>query len=800
MRYALRGLWRWPGFTVLSVMLLALGIGMTTALGSVAAGVLLTPPVYAEPSRLVLVTPGRVDGQAFRGPCTARQCGEWGKARAFESAAAYFWVFDYLVLGDGSASLEGMAVSSEYFKVIGVRPIVGRAFMASETSAQSHPVVILGHELWKSRFGGDPHVVGRTITLSRHRALTVVGVMPPGLRFLPAPLSEDAPNYDVNAMVDFWVPQALDRFPPDVPIFNLIARLRDGVTVGRARAEIAAIAAGQARTRPSLTGFTASVESVQDALNRAPAPLLLPLFGAALCVLVIGCANAAALQLARGLRRYPEMAIHAALGASRARLAGQALFEHLVVGCLGGAIGALLAYITLSTLMAGASIPRLDAVVVDLRLLAFGIALGVLAGVLSGLPALMRLGRGDLSRVDRGHQSRVTSGGWRTLQSLTAAQIALTLALLAAAGLLLRSLHNAANVTAGYQTRQVLTMMVTDVGSDSDWQSFHQRALERVVSLPGVSGAAFAWGLPLTNTGASTQVRASGAGKESAAASLTVPVRAVTASFFALLDMSVVDGRGFHDTDAPDSRPVALVNATLAARLFPGMNPIGRRIDVPGWEGRDREIVGVVSDVRARSLTQQAEPEVYLPLRQATAFSKHLIVRTHGDSDPLALAPSVQAALRALDPAVAIESVKTFSRIESDSMAQHRLATTVTTAFGLAASVLAALGIYGALAWSMQRRRRELAIRVALGADRKRVLNVVFLDIARPLIAGAAIGLGLAVLLSRALSAWLFGITPHDPTMLVAATALLIVIALAATWLPARDALHTDPNAVLRAE
>jgi putative ABC transport system permease protein len=824
------------------VTLLALGIGVTTAFGSLAVGVLLTPPPYADPSRLVLVTPARGDGQPFRGPCTARQCGEWSKARAFADAAAYFWVFDYLVLGDGSASLEGMAVSSDYFKVIGVRPMLGRAFTSAETSAQSHPVVILGHDLWKSRFHSDPRIVGRTITLSRHRALTVIGVMPPGLRFLPAPLSEDAPNYDVNAMVDFWVPQALDRFPPDIPIFNLIARLGDGVTIDRARAEITAIAANQALAGPALANMTATAEPVQDALNRAPATLILPLFGAALCVLVIACANAAALQLARGLRRCPEMAIHAALGASRFRLAGQALVEHAVVGVLGGALGAALAYVTLSTLVAStltgsmqsastsaasalaaggslASIPRLDAVVLDLRLLAFGVAAGVLTALVSGLPELMRLlGRsaGDVSRFDRGQHSRVTSGGWRTLQTLTAAQIALTLALLAAAGLLLRSMWNAAHVTAGYQTRQILTMMVTDVGQD--WQAFHARALERVNQLPGVAGAAFAWGLPLTNTGASTRVRALSASStgitsgttsangttgpsgtsDARGAGLTVPVRAVTSSFFDLLDMRLIEGRAFHDTDGPDSRPVAIVNATLAARLFPGMNPIGRRIDVPGWEGQQREIVGVMTDVRARALTQPAEPELYLPLRQATAFSKHLVVRTHGD--PLTLAPAVQSALRALDPAVAIESVKTFTQIESESMASHRLAATVTAAFGVIASVLASLGIYGTLAWSMARRRRELAIRVALGADRKRVLRVVMMDAARPLIAGGAIGLGAAVLLSRALSAWLFGITPHDPLMLSAACALLLVIALIATWLPARDALHTDPNAILRSE
>jgi putative ABC transport system permease protein len=795
-RCAIRGLRRWPGFTLLTILLLGVGTGAATALVSLVNGVLLTPPPYDDPARLVLVAPARKDGQPYRAPCTARQCGEWSQATAFDSAAAYFWIFDYLVLERGSVSLEGMAVSPEYFQVIGRTPFLGRHFTPAERSAQSHPVVLISDGLWRTRFQADLRIVGKTLTLSRHRTLTIVGVMPPGIRFLPAPLSEDAPGYDVNAMVDFWVPQTLQGFPPDVPIWNAVARLGRGVTLDEAGAEIAAIADRQAKATPALRELTATVEPIQAASNREPALLLVPLLSAAVCVLLIACANVGGLQLARGLRRDSELAVHAALGASQGRMVRQALAEQLVVGLLGGAAGAALACLTLTVLVraSGPSIPRIDVVVVDVRLLGWSVFLGLLTGLVAGLPTAIRLlGRRGLPGLDRsGQDTRVSRGGRRTLQVLTGAQIAVTLALLAGAGLLLRSLHNVAGVPLGYQTENALTMMVTDVRGD--WQTFHRRALERVEGLPGVIDAAFAWGLPLTRTGASTRVRFGGA----SGPGVTVPVRAVTPSFFDLLGMTIIEGRPFRDTDGPETRSVAIITAATAAKYFPGVNPIGRVIVVPGWQGEEREIVGVVSDVRAQSVTQPTGPELYLPLVQATAFSKHLIVRTR--ADPLAVAPAVQSALRELDPTASLESIKTFAQIKTDSMARHRLAATVTSTFGAVACVLAAAGVYGSLAWSVARRRREFAIRVALGADRRRVVAVVLGDLARPLLGGALAGFGLAVVLSNALRAWLFGIDAYDPATFLAAAALLVLVTLGASWLPARSALGVDPNAVLRSE
>jgi putative ABC transport system permease protein len=795
-RYALRGLRRWPGFTLLSVLLLAVGTGATTALVSVVTGVLMTPPPYEDPARLVLLTPARADGQPYRGPCTARQCTEWGAASSFERTAAYFWIFDYLVLGDGSRSLEGLAVSPEYFEVIGRRPVLGRAFTTAETSAQTHPVVLISDALWRRQFKADPRIVGTAVTLSRHRTLTIVGVMPPGIRFLPAPLSEASPGYDVNAGVDFWVPQAIRGFPPDAPIWNAVARLRPGVSLETARAEVVAIAARQAGTTPTLRGMTASVEPLPAVLNQGPAQLLVPLLGAALCVLVIACANAGALQLARALRRDRELAVHAALGASPARLVRRALAEHAVVGVLGGVLGSLLAYATLRMLVAAhaASIPRLDAVAIDGRLLAWSVGLGLLTGLAAGLPSAVRIRGGNRrSALERGGPSaRVAGGSWRTLQILTGAQIALTLALLLPAGLLVRSLHNAAGVAPGYETEQMLTMMVTDVRHD--WQAFHRRALERVEQVPGVSGAAFGWGLPLTNTGASTGVRVTA----SAGTPVTVPVRAVTASFFDVLGMRIVTGRPFRDTDDADARPVAIVTASLADRLFPGVDPVGRMIDVPGWEGTQREIIGVLADVRAQSLTQPTGPEVYLPLLQATAFTKHLVVRTR--VDPMTLAPAVQGALRAVDPTVAIESVKTFAQIRTETMTSHRLARNVMTAFGALACLLAAAGVNGSLAWAVAQRRREFAIRAALGADRRRVLAVVVRDVTAPLLGGATLGVGLAMALSHALRSWLFGVESHDPATLAAAGVVLLLLTLAASWLPARAALGVEPSTILRAD
>jgi putative ABC transport system permease protein len=432
-------------------------------------------------------------------------------------------------------------------------------------------------------------------------------------------------------------------------------------------------------------------------------------------------------------------------------------------------------------------------VAIDRRLLAWSVGLGLVTGLAAGLPSALRIRGARHTGPERGGPSpRVAGGSWRTLQTLTGAQIALTLSLLLPAGLLVRSLHNAAGVAPGYQTEHVLTMMVTDVRDDG--QAFHRRALERVEQVPGVTGAAFGWGLPLTNTGASTRVRVTA----SADTPVTVPVRAVTASFFDLLGMRVVAGRPFRDTDDAGARPVAIVTASMADRLFPGVDPVGRTIDVPGWEGTQREIVGVLADVRAQSLTRPTGPEVYLPLLQAPAFTKHLVVRTR--VDPLTLAPAVQAALRAVDTTVAIESVKTFAQIRTETMTAHRLARNVMTAFGVLACLLAAAGVNGSLAWAVAQRRREFAIRAALGADRRRVLAVVARDVAAPVLGGTAVGVGLALALSHGLRAWLFGVEAHDPAMVAAAGAVLLALILCASWLPARAALRIEPSAALRGD
>ncbi len=793
-RHALRGLRRWPGVAVLTIALLALGTGLTTALVSLVSGVLLTPPPYADPSRLVLVAPSRIDGQPYRGPCTGRQCGDWSAAQSFESAATYFWIFDHLVIDDGSTSVEGLAVSPEYFQVIGRMPSLGRVFRPDETSARTHPVALISHQLWQRRFGADPLILGEPLTLSRHRTLTIVGVMPPGIRFLPAPLSEEAPAYDVNAMVDFWVPQSREAFPPDVPIWNAVARLRRGVSLDQARAELAAIAKHQAEINPALRGMTASVVPIQSAMNGDPARLLLPLLAAAVCVLVIACANACALQLARGLLRYPEFALQAALGATPGRLVRQILIEHLAIGMVSGTAGALFAYGALGALVAlgASSIPRLDTVLVDLRLLGWSVGLAILSSLGAAAPTAWRILHASASlEFDlTGKSARVSSGGWKMLQVLTGLQMALTVALLAASGLLLRSLHNVATAPLGFETTQALTMMVTDVG---DSQTFSRRALDRVAQVPGVTAAAFAWGLPLTKTGASTQVRFTPAD-----VGITVPVRAVTPTFFGVLALPLVDGREFRDTDDPGAPPVAIINADAAKKYFPGVNPLGRVIDVPGWEGRRRTIVGVVADMRAQSPTEASGPEVYLPLAQAAAYSKHLVVRT--DREPTALAGAIDAALREIEPTVAIESVKSFAQIRAESTAAHQLATIVVATFGGVAWLLAAAGVYGSLAWSVARRRRDLAIRAALGADRRDVLAFILGYLAHPLIGGTLAGIVLAGVLTRALRAWLFAVSPDDPVVLLSAGGMLLMLTLAATYFPARTAIRLDPNVVLRSE
>jgi putative ABC transport system permease protein len=523
--------------------------------------------------------------------------------------------------------------------------------------------------------------------------------------------------------------------------------------------------------------------------------------GAAALVLLIACGNAAALLLVRGLGRQQEYAVRCALGAGRVALFRQVCVESLLLALLGGAFGMGLAFgiVRLFKLTGGHAIPRLEAVTMGWLVLAFGLLSAMLASVLAGLIPALRASRLDPMHVlkSAGPKSSAGRGERRLLRGVVMAQTALTLALLVGAALLIRTMNNLAGVQTGYDTGRILTMSVTAV--QGDWMDFHRRALERVSALPGVQHAAFAWGVPLTGNNWPGSVEIEGQPAPSKPSDrISLPLRAVTEDYFKLLGLAISAGRDFRSSDSRNAPGVAVINQALVDRYFPQTNPLGKKIRLPGAPIQELEIVGVVNNGRTSDLTHTAEPEVYLSLWQASAFSKHLVVRTA--ADPRSVAASVQRELRAVDPTAAVENVKTLEEIRGDSQASRTFAMRLLVGFAVVASALTLIGIYGVLSLSVVARRREIAIRTAVGAGRRDILNMVLGEGLRLIACGVIAGLAAAIILSRFLKAFLFGVGPTDPATLIGVGVLFVCVALLACWVPARRATKVDPLEALRYE
>jgi len=805
LRFGVRMLLKQPGFTLIAVLTLALGIGATSAVFSLIQGVLLTPPPYQNPEQLVLIQSARTNGQQTPRPpdWAGAQWQEWQKeAKSFDSIAAYRWSFNFLVSDEGSESLQGMWVTRDYFRVAGLQPALGRTFQDSDIGPNTPPVIILGHDLWQRKFSGDPNIVGKTIRVSRQEtAPTIIGVMPPGIRFLPSPSMAQEPNYNVNAQVDFWT---LAVVPPDRmkrQMWNVVGRLQNGATPNQAQAELSILAARQGQADQDFAGLTAQVQPLTVEMNREGRRILLPLLGAAALVLLIACGNAAALLLVRGLGRQQEYAVRCALGAGRMALFRQVCVESLLLALLGGAFGIGLAFgiVKLFKLVGGHAIPRLDAVTTGWPVLAFGFGAAVLAALLAGLiPALLASRLDPMNALkSAGPKSSAGRGERRLLRGVAMAQTALTLALLVGAGLLIRTMHNLANVQTGYDTGRILTMSVTAVQGNLD--NFHRQALQRVSTLPGVQHAAFAWGVPLTGNSWPGSVEIEGQPAPAKPSDrLSIPLRSVTQDYFQLLGLPISAGRSFRSTDDDNAPRVAIVNQALVDRYFPQTNPIGKKVRLPGAPKPDLEIVGVVSNGRTEDLTQVAEPEIYVSFWQMGAFSKHLVVRAA--TDPRAVAASVQRELRAVDPTAAVEKLKTLEQIRGDSQAARTFAMQLLVGFAIVASALTLIGIYGVLSLSVATRRREIAIRTAVGAERGDILKLVFGEGLRLIAGGVVTGLAASIALSQFLKAFLFGVSPTNPLILLGVGFLFICVALLACWIPARRATKVDPLEALRYE
>lgn len=803
-RYALRQGARAPSFGLVVVLTLGLGIGGAAAMFGLIKGVLLTPPPYADPDRLVLLSSARVDGTPDDRRPTTAQWLAWRSATPGLDLSLYRWTFNFLVRQDGSESVGGMMVTPDYFRVLGVQPIRGRVFQESEAASGGPPTaVMLGYECWQRDFSGDPDIIGKTITVSRiPTPVPVVGVMPPGVRFLPDPATASEPGYDLHATVDVWFPVKADESRLTDRAWNVVGRLAGEASVASVDAAVAAAAARQRATDPELEQVTATARPLLEVTNADGRRLLVPLFGAVVLVFLIACANVAGLLLARGLHRQRETALRVALGASWQRIFRQALTESLALAIVGAVAGAVFAAGMIALfLRAGAhALPHAESITVGWPVLLFCALIAPIAAAVAGVLPAARAAFGERTGGLETTRTTATPGERRLIGGVAVLQIVLTVGLLACAALLVRTARHLADVEPGYDTGHVLTMSVAAM-TGGTWQRFHAETLERVTAIPGVRRAAYAWGVPLTGNNWPATLTLVGGDVDAAGlpARISAPLRAVTPDYFDTMGITLRDGRGFGDADDDKAPRVAVVNRAFVSRYASDGQAVGRTLRfTDGGDAPPLSIVGVVGDMRTDALDAAAIPEVYVPLWQYRAFSKHLVLRT--DGDPMAVAGAVRRAIHDVDPTASVEDIRTMTQVREDSIAPRVFAMHLLVGFSGLATVLALVGLYGVLSLSVGSRLKEMAVRKAIGAQRGEIASLVLGEGARLIGLGVAIGLALALAVGRIFRALLFGVQPTDPVTLGAAAVVFAVVALATCAIPAWRAARVNLMTALRHE
>jgi putative ABC transport system permease protein len=784
LRYGVRSLVRSRGFTLVAVLTLALGIGANTAIFSLVNGVLLRPLPYPHAERLVIAPVSMPDFEDLR-----------AASRSFDDLAV--WGSNRYSLGsDGAASepVLGAIVSARFFPLLG-GPALGRVPGPGD---QREKVAVIAHGLWQRRFGGDPGAMGRVIRLYGDPH-TVIGVMPPEFQF-PA------------ARFEVWVPleSAMAASPAQAEnrslrIFRALGRLKPGVSLAQAQSEVDAIAGRLESVHPDTNqGFRFALAGAQERLVGPVRPALLALLGTVSLVLLIACANVANLLLVRARAREREIAIRTALGADRWRVVRQLLTESLILAGAGAALGVLLARWGLDVLPAlSPDIPRLSAVRVDPWVLAFTAAVALLTGVLFGLaPAWQAVRTSATAGLREGGRGAAGSAGARRLRAaLAVSEVALALVVLVGAGLLVKSLVRLLTVDPGFVADNLLTAHVPLTGAQRTGQqrgALAAQIVERVGQIPGVAAVGGATGLPPVTPQRSTAFEVEG--REPSAQEERAFFIAATPGYFQALRTTVVDGRTFDERDVDGAPEVVLVNRTLARRLFGETPAVGRRLKLRNPEQGDawRTIVGVVADVRYAGLDDPGGACIYTPFAQTPFFWTYLMVRTTGA--PRSVESSVRAAVSSVDPLIEVAELATMDDVIAGSVAQPRFNVVLISSFAGLALVLAAVGIYGVISYSAGQRTREIGVRMALGASRTDVLRLVTVEGLRMAVLGVALGLLAAAAASRLLQQLLFEVGTTDGATYAGAGAVLLVIALFASAVPALRASRLAPMAALRTE
>ena len=798
-RYAVRVLRKNPSFTAVVLLTLALGIGANTAIFSIVNAVLLSPLPYDDADRIVQVwhTPPQ---EAFPGrtefSISPANYLDWrDQNHVFEHIAAYGGTTFTFTGGDRPEAVNGAMVAPDLFAVLRAKPLLGRSFTPEEDAPGQGKVVVLGHRFWQTRFGSDPGVVGRQIRLGGE-SHTVVGVMPASFRF---------PQW-----AELWTPLAWseqERQVRGIHDYNAIARLAPGVTVAQAQAEMSAISRRLEEQYPADDkGWGALIRPLRDELVGDVKPALLVLLAAVSLVLLIACANVANLVLARTLARRKEIALRAALGASRGRVMQQVLSENLLLALVGGALGLLLAHYGVAAIVAflGDQLPRAAEIRVDGRVLLFTFLISVLTGLAAGIMPALRLTRINLGDALKQGSGKTTSdsGGNRTRSVLVVAEVALSLILLVGAGLMIRTLGMLRGVNPGFDPKHVVSMRLSipevKYALPEQQTSFFQRTLERVRALPGVESAGAVTSLP--TTGGSTQpVAIEGHPVVAMSEQPEVAVRVMTPGYLQAMRIPLVRGRDVREADAAGQPGVILISESMARRFWPDQDPIGKRLVLTFYPQLPREVVGIVGDVKQQGLAVvQPSPTIYVPLGQMPRPWMSIVVRT--PSQLAALMPAVTGAIREVDPEQPVLDVMTLEALLDDSLAHQRFSMLLLALFAGFALLLAGIGIYSVLSYAVRRRAQEIGIRVALGAQRSDVLWMVLGHGLRLTMAGLVIGTLGAVGLTRLLTGLLFGVPPTDPLTFTVVAALLCAIALLACYLPARRAMRVDPMIAMRYE
>jgi putative ABC transport system permease protein len=794
-----------PGFTAISALALALGIGANTAIFSVVNAVMLRPLPYKDPDRLVHVH--RTQPPIMRGPISRPAFLEWqAQQKVFQEMAAFYPEAFNLTGSDDAERVVGSRVTEGFFQMFGVAPAQGRYFLASDNQIGGGRVVVIGYGMWQRRFGADPNLIGKTVTLNGE-AYTVAGIAPPSFNFpgrsevwTPAVLSEDKRERGSNYL-------------------KVIARLKEGVSVEQAQAQMNQITSVQAQQYPENdTNLSVTITPLLEDQIRNVRSVLLILFGAVAVVLLIACANVANLLLARATARQKEIAVRTALGASRGRIMRQLLTESVLLALLGGGLGALLATWGIKVLVAFApsNIPRVSDVQLDHWVLGFTLFISVITGIIFGLAPALQVSTTNLNEVlKEGTRGAATNSPHRAAlrRVLIIAEIALSFILLISAGLLIESIRRLTEVNPGFNPQNLLTANVsfprhpsssndeTDAGATKQLQetaNFLAEVQQGIKSLPGVQAVGAINDLPVAGQGSvNGDFNIEGRPKFKSGEAPVAEYRLITPDYFRAIGIPLLKGRVFTDGDGPQGQVHIVINETLAKRFFPDEDPLGKRLLV--LDDKPHEIIGVVGDARQWGLDRPPDPEIYFSYAQiAFSASATLVIRT--SVEPASLSEGVRRAIREVNTDAPVYAVRTMMQVMADSTAQRRFNAILMTSFAGVALLMAAVGLYGVISYSVAQRTQEIGIRMALGAQVGNVLRMVLWDGFKLALGGVLLGLFASLAITRVLASLLYGISATDPLIFLGGSIFLSITALLACYIPARRATKIDPMVALRYE